>query len=177
MAQSFNWKSAVGKYAPLLATALGGPLAGTATKFVAEALNIDGPEETLETKIEQRMQEASFEDLAALKTANLNFQVRMRELGIKEQDLYVGDTQNAREYFSNKWQPFAIFCILSAMVPVGGWYLVENMSTLKIEVIGLILPIYGQIVGKWIDSISYFVGTSKSSHDKTNIMSQSRMST
>lgn len=35
---SFDWKETIGAVAPIIATALGGPLAGVATKFVANKL-------------------------------------------------------------------------------------------------------------------------------------------
>lgn len=38
---SFDWKQLVGSVAPTIATALGGPLAGMATKAIASAIGCD----------------------------------------------------------------------------------------------------------------------------------------
>ena len=74
----FDWKSIVKTVAPILATALGGPLAGAATSAISQALL--GKKDGTETEIATILQTASPETLLALKKANQDFEVKMKEL-------------------------------------------------------------------------------------------------
>ncbi len=78
-------KGVVGTVAPVLATALGGPLAGTAVQAIAQALGLT--DDATEAQVAQTLQKATPEQLLAIKQADQAFAIRMRELGIEEQRL------------------------------------------------------------------------------------------
>jgi hypothetical protein len=91
----FDWKSLVKTVAPTLATALGGPLAGLATRTIAGA--ILGDETADEGQIAAALQGAGPDQLLALKKADQEFAVRMRELDLDEIKLANSDRASARE--------------------------------------------------------------------------------
>ncbi|MFO0253092.1 MAG: 3TM-type holin [Betaproteobacteria bacterium] len=76
----FDWKSLVATVAPTLATALGGPLAGMATKAIATA--VLGRDEATEAELAQALAGATPDQLLALKKADADFAVRMKELDL-----------------------------------------------------------------------------------------------
>jgi len=94
-----DWKKVLGGIAPTIATALGGPLAGTATKFLANELLGDE-----NADIEAAMLTASPEQLAKVKEIEAQFKVKMKELDIDVYKLGVDDRKSARELAKvNMW--------------------------------------------------------------------------
>jgi len=91
----FDWKSLVRTVAPTLATALGGPLAGLATRAIAGA--VLGDENASEADIAKALQGANPDQLLALKKADQDFAVKMRELDIDEVRLANSDRDSARQ--------------------------------------------------------------------------------
>ena len=76
-----DWKSIVKSVAPILGTALGGPLAGTAIKVLGETILGDG--EATETQVQEALLKGLNPDaLVKLKEADQAFAVRMKELDI-----------------------------------------------------------------------------------------------
>lgn len=172
MSGKFDWKALVGKLAPTVATALGGPLAGLATKTLAGALGLDAaqPPQDLEEQIEQHLSNASPEDLLKVKQSENDFKARMRELDIKEADLYLKDVQDARHTFGKSWEPVMVFIVLSVMVTGGLWYLLVNLDAISETKINIVLPLFGMVIAQFIAACSYFVGTTKASASKTDAM-------
>lgn len=92
---AFDWKSLVRTVAPTLATALGGPLAGLATRAIAGA--VLGDEDASEAELTQALQGATPDQLLALKKADQEFAVRMKELDIEVDRLANDDRNSARQ--------------------------------------------------------------------------------
>jgi len=89
-----NWLDVVKTVAPSLATALGGPLAGTATTALSDA--IFGKTESPDV-LEETIEKADPATLAALKQAELNFQATIAELDIDLERIHAGDRADARK--------------------------------------------------------------------------------
>lgn len=113
-----DWKKVVGSIAPTIATALGGPLAGVATKFLADTvLGKDASEE----EIGDYIIGATPEQLAAIKKADQEFKAKMKELEIDVERLAVDDRKSARELFKvNIWPQI----ILSTLFLLGYFLLI-----------------------------------------------------
>jgi hypothetical protein len=80
--------------APSIATAVGGPLAGMATKMISEAL-LGKPDGT-EDELLQAAKNATPEQLLALKKAEQDFAIKMRELDIDLERISNEDRNSAR---------------------------------------------------------------------------------
>jgi hypothetical protein len=89
-----KWKDIVGAVAPVLGTALGGPMGGMAARVVSQALL--GKESASERELEQALMGASPEQLMQLKQAEIEFEQRMRELDIDLEKLHQQDRDSAR---------------------------------------------------------------------------------
>lgn len=93
-----EWKALIGTFAPYLGAALGGPLGGAAVSMIADALGLD---DKSEASIKTALQGITPDQMAAIKAADQQFQVRMRELDIdsvtKIEALAVSDRDSARK--------------------------------------------------------------------------------
>jgi len=91
------WKGALGvlgTVAPMLATAVGGPLAGTAVTALIGCLGL--PAETTEQKLAATIAVATPDQLIAIKKADADFAVQMAALKITADKLCFDDRASAR---------------------------------------------------------------------------------
>ena len=95
----------IGSVAPTIATALGGPLAGTAATAIAEVLGVNSQDPRA---LEKAMANATPEQLTEIKKAELNFEARMKELDVDIFALETADIQNARANNAKDWTARAI---------------------------------------------------------------------
>ena len=89
-----DWNSIIGALAPTIATALGGPLAGTATKFLSAALL--GNENATPAHLEATILGGSPETLARIKKIDADFKVEMERIGVDLYALEIDDRKDAR---------------------------------------------------------------------------------
>lgn len=92
---AFDWKGLVKNIAPVLGTALGGPLAGAATRYIAEAWL--GNPEASEQDVAEALATASPEQLVRLRELDQQFKVKMKELDVDVFRLEVDDRKSARD--------------------------------------------------------------------------------
>ena len=151
-----NIKGLIGDLAPTLGAALGGPVGGAAAGMLA---NVLGCEPTPQ-KIEKALQSATPEQLAEIKKAELDFEVRMKELEVDVFALETKDTQHAREAFKEDWTARAI-ALMSIML-FGGYVLLVTLQPADdndLNVVNLVLGYLGGIVSS---VVSFYFGASKS---------------
>ena len=150
-------KGLVGELAPTIGAALGGPVGGAAAGMLA---NVLGCEPTPQ-KIEKALQTATPEQLAEIKKAELDFEVRMKELEVDVFALETKDTQHAREHFREDWTARAI-ALLSVLL--FGFYIllvtIMPADENDLNVVNLVLGYLGGIVSS---VVSFYFGASKSS--------------
>jgi hypothetical protein len=150
-------KSLVGDLAPTIGAALGGPVGGAAAGMLA---NVLGCEPTPQ-KIEKALQTATPEQLAEIKKAELDFEVRMKELEVDVFALETKDTQHARESFREDWTARAI-ALLSVLL--FGFYIllvtIMPADENDLNVVNLVLGYLGGIVSS---VVSFYFGASKGS--------------
>jgi hypothetical protein len=90
-----DWKQTLATVAPMLGTALGGPLGGLAAKAIAD--KVLGKPDATEDEIAAAVASGDPKTLLALKEAEQSFLTTMRELGIKEEQLHAEDRASARQ--------------------------------------------------------------------------------
>ena len=149
-------KGLIGSLAPTLGAALGGPVGGAAASMLADVLGCD----PVPQKIERALAQATPEQLAEIKKAELDFEVRMKELEVDVFALETKDIQNARESFSEDWTARAI--ALLSIVLFGGYVLlvtVQPADDNDLNVVNLVLGYLGGIVSS---VVSFYFGASKS---------------
>jgi len=162
----------VGAVAPTLATAIGGPLGGMAMKVVADVLGL--PADSSEKDVSKAMAAATPDQLLALKQADQDFAVRMRELDIDLEKIAASDRDSARrrEAQVRDWMPRVL-----AFVVVAGF-----MATVFLVLLGYVDgmkdPLMATTVGTLIGFVSakceqvvaYYFGSSSSSQQKTQLL-------
>lgn len=183
-----EWKKIINAVAPVLGTALGGPMAGAAVKVIAGA--VLGDEDASEQQVtEAVMQGLSPESLVKLREADNAFKVRMRELDIDlaklnaaTEQAYLSDVQNARTSHGGSrgvfWLGIAILLTFAGvMVAVlwGSFQMIAGLIPIKdagfaSTVAGLVGTVIGYVAANAQQVVGYFFGSSKGSADKTDAL-------
>lgn len=138
----FDWKSLVRNVAPTLGAALGGPLAGAATKFLADAFL--GNPDANEQDVAAAVLGASPEKLLELKKMDLEFKSKMRELDVDVFKLEISDKQSARDLAKVNMMPHIV---LSSIYTVGYFAMLYQFMTGGVEVAEGLKAEFNMILG------------------------------
>jgi len=164
---AFNWKGLIGAVAPTIATALGGPLAGAATSAISQA--VFGKPDASEDELNKALSNATPETIAAIKKANNDFQVRMKEMDIDLEKINAGDRDSARNraIAQNDKSPIYIGAIILC---IWGFINIFLLMTSKPPVIGdmVLGRILGMIDAATLAFLYYIYGTSQGSSKKND---------
>jgi hypothetical protein len=165
----FDWKATLATVAPGLATALGGPLAGLAVQQISNSL-LGHPNGT-EDELSQAMASGGADALLKMKQAQVDFDVKMEELGVQRYGIEVQDRSNARDMAKSNMLPQ----IILSLVFVGGYF--TTLSALhgvlfqESEMNGQIVALFGALIGVFTREISgimqFWFGSSSGSKEKT----------
>jgi hypothetical protein len=157
--------------APTIATALGGPLAGMATRAISEALlgKPDGSEQELLAAGAL----ATPEQLLALKKAEHDFAIKMRELEIDLERISNEDRDSARnrEIKTKDWTPR----LLAASITFGYFGVLFYMLTHGLPTTGgseAMLVMLGTLGTAWGGVVAYYFGSSAGSKEKTDTINR-----
>jgi len=153
-------KSLVGAVAPTLGAALGGPVGGAAMQVVSQVLGCKPDERS----VEQAMSQASAEDLAKIREAELEFEAKMQQMEVDVFALETQDRQSARSHFAKDWTAralaislmllFATYIILVTVLPND---LIGNEATINL--------ILGSITGSFSTVVAFYFGSSQKQDD------------
>ena len=169
MATSF-WDDAagvLGKVAPMLATAVGGPLAGAATSAIVSALGLS-PDATPE-QAAAAVVGANPDQLIALKKADQDFAEKMAQLQLDTTKLGFDDVANARnrEAAVKDYTPAVMGGAIMAGSLGAAWVVlagyVPDGSILAGVVLGFLFSEAKQV-------LSYYFGSSAGSDAKTTML-------
>lgn len=163
-----SWKDIIKTVAPALATALGGPAAGLATRAIAGAIlgKPDATDAELDAAFVGASPDKLIEYRLALHTADLAFARDMEEFGFKRDEIEGQDRANARERekVTHDWVTPALALAVTTIffATLGGLFFVriptENRDVL-IQAVGTIGSVWGVVV-------AYYFGTSFGSRAK-----------
>jgi len=156
-------KNAVGNIAPLVGTALGGPAGATIGTMVSKVLGVDNSADAVAQALKTDPEAA-----VKLRQFELDNEKDIREHAFKVLDIELKDTQNARQSHKHNPMPMVICISLTLMVAAGAYMLfVMNIPVDNKQIANLL---FGTLLAKWGDSIAYWVGTTRSSNEKTRMM-------
>lgn len=155
--------------APTIASAVGGPLAGMATRAISEALL--GKPDGSEQELAEAAAKATPEQLLALKQAENEFAVKMRELDIDLERLANEDRNSARnrEIQTKDWTPR----ILAGLITVGYFGALFYMLRNGLPQHGgseAMLVMLGTLGTAWGGVVAYYFGSSAGSKAKDEAM-------
>ena len=161
-----NWKKLskiVGKAAPLVGTALGGPAGGTIGGMIANALGVEETPEAIEHAIKNDP-----DALVKLKQFEYDNERDIRKHAFEVLNAELSDKQNARAHHKHNPMPAVICVSLTGLIALGTWLLFDVGIPDNNREIAYLL--FGTMLAKWGDSIAYWVGTTRSSQEKTRLM-------
>jgi|TARA_R110001599_G_scaffold98461_2_gene253089 hypothetical protein len=147
-------KSLVGAFAPTIGKALGGPLGGAAAQTIAKVLGCEPDERSLTAAISN----ATPEQLAEIKKAELNFERQMKELDVDVFKLETEDAQKAREAFRGDWTPKII--AVSLVIFFGGYIALVTLQDPAANDDGIVNLVLGYLGGLVSSIISFYYGAS-----------------
>ena len=157
------------KLAPVAASLLGGPLAGLAVSAIGDAL---GLKDATKEKITEVLQSGTMtpEQIAALKTAEANLKIKLKELDIKAEEIAAQDRDSARkmQIQNRSWIP-AVLTVLT----VGGffWLLIGSaMGTFQLTGSDIMMLLLGVLARETAGVYAYWFGSSSGSAQKTELL-------
>jgi len=164
-----DWKKIVQGLAPTLAHAIGGPLAGTATKFLANALLGDG--NAGEAALEAAILNATPDELAKIKQIDHEFELEMKRLDLDVFEIEVEDKHSAREMAKLNMWPQIVLSIVFISGYFGMVYMlfsghikiepqIEQMGTMLVGIITVSVP----------SIMNFWFGSTHGSHKKTDMI-------
>lgn len=164
---AFDWKKTVGAIAPTIGTVLGGPLGGLAGAALASVFGVENTPDAIEAAV----QNASPEQMIALRNADNDFKVKMAELGFKSvadlEKIAADDRANARsrEIATNDIAPRLIAAVFIVGWFAIQWYLLSHvipaeMREIIMRTLGTLDMGLGLILG-------YYYGSSAGSAEKS----------
>jgi len=158
--------------APTIALALGGPLAGAAVQQLSVALT--GGKDTDEAQMDAMIAGGDYDTVLALKQAEHDFEIKMAEMEITQDQLVFQDIDSARQrHIQVKDKEPARLAYL-AMITFGvlvGLVLTQQETFSGSEFATVIVStIIGASIG-WVDkAYNFFLGSSRGSKDKSDAM-------
>jgi VIT1/CCC1 family predicted Fe2+/Mn2+ transporter len=162
--------SLIRQVAPTIATALGGPLAGLATKTLSEALlgNTEGsPDE-----IAAALSSASPDQLAKLREIDANFRVTMKKLDIDLAQIDASDRDSARKREVELKDKTPM--ILASVVCAGFFSTLIGLLLYGLPSKGqdAVLILLGALSAAFTAIVNYYYGSSSGSKAKEQIIDQ-----
>lgn len=169
-----DWKSIVKSVAPVIGTALAGPLGGTATRLLAGA--ILGDDNAGEDAVAAAITGGLTPDqIAAVKKADQDFAVRMRELDIRVVELDGVDRSSARnrEIATRDWTPKLLaFLIIGGFFATVAYVLGKGMTGMDAAAAAFAGTMVGYVSAKAEQVVSYYFGSSSGSDKKNRAIEQ-----
>lgn len=161
-----NWsdiKGVIGNIAPLVGTAVGGPAGAVIGSMVSTALGVDNTPDAVAIALKNDPQAA-----IKLRQFEIDNEKDIRKHAFEVLDVELKDKQSAREAHKHNPMPMIICVALTAMV-AGGAYMLFTMD-IPVDNKNIANLVFGTLLAKWGDSIAYWVGTTRSSSEKTKLM-------
>ena len=159
----------LGTVAPTIGTLIGGPLGGMAMTAIADALGID-PDDTKKVQDAINSGKLTADQIVALKKADQDMEIKLKELGIQADKLEFDDRQNARERevkLAGSWTTTGLaWLVVTAFVGIVYCVLVGG-SKVEGALAGTLI---GYMSAKAEQIIAYYFGSSRGSDDKTKAL-------
>ncbi len=158
-------KDVIKVVAPTLGAALGGPLGGLAGQILGGI--VSGSQANLEEALLTQKPET----LLALKQADNDFKLKLREMDINEEEVFAADRASARELAKVDMGPHKILSLLF----IGGYFIIMAAFFVgKVDVDPTLkepfLILIGVITANVPSIMQFWFGTSSGSQRKTDLL-------
>lgn len=159
--------------APLLGTALAGPIGGAAASFIADKLGVQ--EKTVQAVTEVlNSGKLTPEQLTSIKEAEIEFKKFLESNKIKLEEIAASDRNSARDLL--KTTRSYVPATLTFIITFGYFAVLIGMMMKQFEVADsqVMLIMLGQLGTAWGVCIAFWMGTTKNSADKTEMIANSK---
>ncbi len=164
-----KWMDKLKDYAPDIAQAIlsgGATLPSLALKAVSDVV---GSSINNENELSDFVIGANPETMLKIKQANNAFKIKMRELDIELETAELKNQEQAREQHKTSIMPSVVTVGMTLIV--AGLFYALFAKILPDNNRDVFYLLTGQASALWGASITYWVGTTRSSHDKTKLFS------
>lgn len=158
-------KELIGAVAPALASALGGPLAGTAVRVLSEKFL--GKPDGAEDEVVAALAVATPEQIVELRRIDAEFRKTLVDAGIKLEELEVRDREGARAMFTATRDPTVTWI---SLLVLGVWGSVQYaLFTAQIPEANadMVVRMLGTLDAALMAVLWFWVGSTKKSGEKT----------
>jgi len=159
--------------APTIATALGGPLAGTAIKAISTA--IFGHPDATTDELNKVLENISPDLALKLKQAEQDFIIENRKLDLQSESLPFDDKKNARERevdiaktgHADKTPEYLAYIITAGFF---GFLFCLSFLPIQTSMHDVVMILVGTLSTAWVGVVGYYFGTSIGSKQKDAII-------
>jgi len=175
-----SWFDTIKNVAPMLATALGGPMAGMAATMAVKALGDDDAEEIsgkdAVARLQKHVMSGNPEVMLNLKKAENDFTLKLEELGIEREALYLKDRDSARKREATVGGHTPAILAYLTVVGLFGIFGYLLMTEMQVSAEGATLTglIIGHVSAKAEQIYGYYFGSS-AGQDRTNEKGESHV--
>ena len=165
---AMSWLTTIEKFAPTVATALGGPLAGAAVAAIGSVFGIETP--TVD-KLAQAVADGQLtpEHLAALRELELKYQNDEKERGFRYAELVFKDIDSARNLQIQIKSSTPTVLSYGVLIGGGAMMAAVLMGYAKADSV-LAGTLIGYVVSEMKQVLAYWFGSSIGSVQKTDIL-------
>ena len=160
--------------APTAATLLGGPLAGMAVDAIGKALNIsDATKDQVKDILTSGTLNA--DQMAAIKQAEADLVLKVKQLDIDLEKVHAGDRASARDMAvktGDVWTPRVIALTVFVVWGAVNWKLFNG--TISGDMRELVARALGTLDATLMAVVYYYFGSSSGSKEKTQAMSEKK---
>lgn len=168
-----DWSGILQTIAPWIGAAIGSPLGGIAVEAAARAL---GASDKTADAVKSALSGATPEQMLALKKADQDFAARMQELGFKQvadlEAIAAGDRDSARKLQEAVQSPVpaALTCfVVSTFTITLLLLLYYDVPTTNRDIVVYMI---GQLSGGFTSALAFWLGTTRESSRKTELLAQ-----
>tara|TARA_R110002020_G_scaffold467655_1_gene691367 strand:+ start:5054 stop:5551 length:498 start_codon:yes stop_codon:yes gene_type:complete len=155
----------ISEYAPLLGSVVGGPAGGALGSLVASAFGVENNPVAIMAAVNNDPEAA-----VKLREIELNNKSELERIELEKALAHIDNMKDARKSHKHNHMPAVICCLLTLFVGLGAYGLFTiNIPPENKEIAYLL---FGTLLAKWGDSIAYWVGTTRSSQEKTAIFTK-----
>lgn len=158
--------------APLIGTALAGPLGGAAAAFLADKLGIE--EKTVQA-VTTVLSESKLtpDQIAQVRIAEIEFQKFLKQNQIDLEAVHAADRKDARDML--KVTRSRVPAVLSVFVTVGFFGILVGLMMGKLQVSDsqALLLLLGSLATAWGAVMNFWLGSTNGSQDKTSLLANS----
>jgi len=157
--------------APLLGTALGGPLGGAAAAFIADKLGLDSKDVKAVNDV-LNSGKMSPEQISQIKLAKIDFQKFLQANDIKLEEIAAADRTSAREMLKSTRSH--VPAVLTYLLTAGFFGVLGLMFYLpELKESAPVMIMLGSLGTAWTSACAFWFGTTSNSKDKTDLLMNS----